>query len=50
MHIKDRKKLWDALDTKFGAKDFGCELHIMESFHDFKMEKDLPMVQRAHQI
>jgi hypothetical protein len=50
MHIKDRKELWDALDTKFGAADAGSELYIMESFHDVKMTKDLPMVQQTHEI
>jgi hypothetical protein len=50
MHIKDGKELWDALDTKFGAADAGSELYIMESFHDFKMTKDLPVVQQAHEI
>jgi hypothetical protein len=50
MHIKDGKELWDALDAKFGAVDAGSELYIMESFHDFKMTKDLPVVQQAHEI
>uniref|UniRef100_A0ACD5ZC98 Uncharacterized protein n=1 Tax=Avena sativa TaxID=4498 RepID=A0ACD5ZC98_AVESA len=50
MHIKDGKELWDALDAKFGAADAGSELYIMESFHDFKMTKDLPVVQQAHEI
>jgi hypothetical protein len=50
MHIKNGKKLWDALDIKFGASDAGSKLYIMENFHDFKMTKDLPMVQQAHEI
>jgi hypothetical protein len=50
MYIKDGKELWDALDTKFGATDAGSELYIMESFHDFKMTKDQPVVQQAHEI
>jgi hypothetical protein len=50
MHIKDGKELWDALDAKFGAADAGSELYIMESFHDFKMTKDLPVVHQAHEI
>jgi hypothetical protein len=50
IHIKDGKELWDALDAKFGAADAGSELCIMESFHDFKMTKDLPVVQQAHEI
>jgi hypothetical protein len=48
MHIKDGKELWDAQD--FGAADAGSELYIMESFHDFKMTKDLSVVQQAHEI
>jgi hypothetical protein len=50
MHIKDGKELWDTLDTKFGAADAGSELYIMESFHNFKMTKDVPVVQQAHKI
>jgi hypothetical protein len=50
MYIKDGKELWDALDNKFGATDAGSELYIMESFHDFKMIKDQPVVQQAHEI
>jgi hypothetical protein len=50
MHIKDGKELWDALDAKFGAADASSELYIMESFYDFKMTKDLPVVQQAHEI
>jgi hypothetical protein len=49
-HIKEGKELWDALDAKFGVVDAGSELYIMESFHDFKMTKDLLVVQRAHEI
>jgi hypothetical protein len=50
MHIKDEKELWDALDAKFGAADAGSELYIIESFHDFKMTKDLFVVQQAYEI
>jgi hypothetical protein len=50
MHIKDGNKLWDALDAKFGAADAGSEPYITESFHDFKMTKDLSVVQQAHEI
>jgi hypothetical protein len=50
MHIKDGKELLDALDAKFGAADAGSELYIIESFHDFKMTKDLSVVQQAHEI
>jgi hypothetical protein len=50
MHIKDEKELWDALDAKFGAADADSELYIKESFHDFKMTKNLPVVQQAHEI
>jgi hypothetical protein len=42
--------VWDTLDAKFGAADAGSELYIMESFHDFKITKDLPLVQQAHEI
>jgi hypothetical protein len=49
MHMKNGKKLWDALDTKFSVADAGSALYIMQSFHDFKMTKDLPVVQQAHE-
>jgi hypothetical protein len=49
MHIKDGKELWDTLDVKFGAADAGSKLYIMESFHDFKMTKDLLVVQQAYE-
>jgi hypothetical protein len=50
MHIKDEKGLWEALDSKFVATDAGTKLYIMESFHNFKMIKDLLVVQQAHEI
>jgi hypothetical protein len=50
MHIKDGKELWDTVDSKFGAADADSELYIIESFHDFKMTKDFPVVQQAHEI
>ena len=34
MHIESAKKLWDALNAKFGASDTSSELYIMESFND----------------
>jgi hypothetical protein len=50
MYIKVGKELWDALDAKFGVADASSELYIMESFHDFKMVKDLHVVQQAHEM
>jgi transposase InsO family protein len=50
MHIKDGKELWDALNAKFGASDAGSELYIMESFHDYKMVNNRPVVEQAHEI
>jgi hypothetical protein len=50
MHIKDGKELWDTHNAKFCATDAGSELYIMESFHDFKMVKDLPVVEQTHEI
>jgi hypothetical protein len=49
MYIKDGKELWDALDAKFGSADAGSKLYIMESFLDFKMTKDLHVVQQAYE-
>jgi hypothetical protein len=50
MLIKDGKELWDTLDANFGDANAGSELYTMESFHDFKMTKNLPVVQQAHEI
>jgi hypothetical protein len=50
MYIKVGKELWGALDAKFGVADASSELYIMESFHDIKMVKDLPVVQQAHEM
>jgi hypothetical protein len=44
MQIKDGKELWDPPDAKFGATDIGSELYIMESFNNFKMTNDLPVI------
>jgi hypothetical protein len=49
MHIKDGNELWDALDVKFGTSHAGSKLYIME-IHDFKMTKDLPVIQQAREI
>ena len=50
LHITDKKELWDALNTKFGATDVGSELYIMESFHDYKMVNNRSVVEQAHEI
>lgn len=39
-----QKKLWVALDEKFGVRDVGCNLHIMEQQYDYKM------VEQTHKI
>ena len=50
MHITNGKKLWEALNAKFGVADAGSELYIMESFHDFRMANNRSVVEQAHEI
>jgi hypothetical protein len=35
--IKSTKTLWEALDRKYKAKDFGMQRFIVGKFMDFKM-------------
>jgi hypothetical protein len=44
------KKLWDALDEKFGVSDAGSELYILELLFDYKMVENCPVVEHAHEI
>jgi hypothetical protein len=44
------KKLWDALETKYGVSDAGSELYVMEQFCDYKMVDDRSIVEQAHEI
>jgi hypothetical protein len=44
------KKLWDALDAKFGVSDAGSELYIMEQLFDCKMVDNRSVVEQAHEI
>jgi hypothetical protein len=44
------KDLWDALDEKFGVSDASSRLYIMEQLFDYKMVKNRPVVQQAHEI
>jgi hypothetical protein len=50
MHIRYAKELWDALVAKYDATDAGSELYTMESFHDFRMVNNRPVVEQAHEI
>jgi len=50
LHIRDAKKLWDALDAKFGAADAGGELYAMEQFNDYKMGDNRSVVEQAHEL
>jgi hypothetical protein len=43
------KKLWDALDEKFGVSDAGSELYIMEHLFGYKMVENHPVVEHAHE-
>ena len=44
------KKLWDALEAKFGVSDTGSELYLMEQLYDYKMVKNRSVVEQAHKI
>ena len=44
------KEMWDALEAKYGVSDAGCELYVMEQFHDYRMVDDLSVVEQAHEI
>ncbi|WVZ61407.1 hypothetical protein U9M48_011286, partial [Paspalum notatum var. saurae] len=50
MHLFTGKEMWDALEAKFGVSDAGCELYIMEQFHDYRMVEDRSVVEQAHEI
>jgi hypothetical protein len=44
------KELYDALDEKFGVSDAGSELYIMTQLFGYKMVKNHPVVEQAHEI
>jgi hypothetical protein len=44
------KKLWDALDVKFGVSDADSELYVMEQLFDCKMVDNRSVVEQAHEI
>ena len=46
----ETKALWDALVAKYDATDAGNELHLMESFHDYRMVNNRSMVEQAHEV
>ena len=50
LHIKDAKTLWDHLNATYGALDAGNELHIMESFYDYKKVGNQSIVEQAHEV
>ena len=50
MNIKSATELWEALEHKFFAADVGCELYVMEQYHDFKMVENRWVVEQAHEF
>jgi hypothetical protein len=50
MQYTDKKELWDALTTKYGASDDGSDLYVMESFHDYNMADNCSIVEQAHKV
>jgi hypothetical protein len=50
MQYTDGKELWDALSTTYGASDTDSDMYVMESFHDYKMADNRPIVEEAHEI
>ena len=50
LHMRDAKNLWGALEAKFGATDAGSEMYAMEQFRDYRMVKNRPVLEQAHEI
>ncbi|XP_021321217.1 uncharacterized protein LOC110437193 [Sorghum bicolor] len=50
MDMPTGKDMWDALQAKFGVRDAGSELYLMEQFYDYKMVDDRSVVEQAHEI
>jgi hypothetical protein len=50
MNIKSAAELWEALEHKFSASDAGCELYVVEQYHDFKMVDNRSIVEQAHKF
>jgi hypothetical protein len=50
MNIKSDAELWEVLEHKFSASDVGCELYVMEQYHDFRMVDDRSIVEQAHEF
>ena len=48
--LQTGKEMWDALEAKYGVSDAGCELYVMEQFHDYRMVDDCSVVEQAHEI
>ena len=44
------KKLWDALEKKFGVSNAGSELYFMKQLYDYKMVENRSVVEQAHEI
>jgi hypothetical protein len=44
------KQSWDVLDEKVGVSNVGSELYIMDHLFDYKMVKNHPVVEHAHEI
>jgi hypothetical protein len=44
------KKLWDALDAKFGVSDTSSELYVMEQLFNYKIVDNHSVVKQAHEI
>ena len=50
MNIKGVVELWEALEHKSCALDAGCELHVMEQYHNFKMIDKRSGMEQAHEF
>ena len=52
MYIEETetKALWDALVTKYDARDASNELYIMESFYDYRMVNNHSVVEQTHEV
>ena len=52
MYIEETetKALWDALVTKYDARDTSNELYVMERFYDYRMVNNHSVVEQAHEV
>jgi hypothetical protein len=43
-------ELWEVLDCKYKESDAGCELYVIDKYHEYRMVDDRSIVEQAHEI